>query len=361
MTSEDAGVVDGDAWDDVVGQEAAVAMLRHAASGDTPHAWLFVGPHGSGKRAAARAFAGDLLAAEADAAGDGETAARSRSLARGEQHPDLIIVAREGASISVGQADEIIKRASRSAVEGSRKVLLLDEFHLVKDAGPKLLKTIEEPPDGTFFVVLADELPPELITIASRCVRVDFDSLTPSQVSARLVEEGVDPSRAEEVAAFAGGDIDRARLLATDERLALRLAAWRDLPRRLNGSGAAAAAGIAELRAAIDDAESPLKVRHEAELKALQERVERYGQRGSGMAEFTARQKRESRRLRTDELRMGLGALAATYRDEMAVVADPSAAIGALEAIQETAERLEFNPNEELQLIALAIRLPTLT
>jgi hypothetical protein len=44
----------------------------------------------------------------------------------------------------------------------------------------------------------------------------------------------------------------------------------------------------------------------------------------------------------------------------MAVAADPSAALGALEAIQETAERLEFNPNEELQLIALAIRLPTL-
>ncbi len=91
------------------------------------------------------------------------------------------------------------------------------------------------------------------------------------------------------------------------------------------------------------------------------ERIERYGQRGSGAAkELEDRHKREIRRLRTDELRMGLGSLAATYRDELAVAADPSAALAGLEAIQETAEPLVRNPNEELQLLALALRLPTL-
>ena len=59
MSTAAEAVASDDAWSDVVGQQAAVAMLRHAAQGDTPHAWLFVGPHGSGKRAAARAFAGD--------------------------------------------------------------------------------------------------------------------------------------------------------------------------------------------------------------------------------------------------------------------------------------------------------------
>ena len=79
------------------------------------------------------------------------------------------------------------------------------------------------------------------------------------------------------------------------------------------------------------------------------------------MADFVARQKRESRRLRTDELRMGLGALANAYREELAVAADPSAALAAIAAIQEMAERIEFNPNEELQLIALAVQLPSLS
>lgn len=353
-------VVD-DAWDDVVGQEAAVALLRNAAAGDPPHAWLFAGPRGSGKRAAARAFAGDLLAHEHDVAGDGEAAARARSLARGEQHPDLIVVERVGASISKDQAVDIVTRASRSAVEGSRKVLVLDEFHLLTaEVAPRLLKTIEEPPPGTFFVVLAEELPPDLITIASRCVRVDFVPLTTEVVAATLEAEGVPAERAAEVAAFAAGDLSRARLLATDERLALRLAAWRDLPKRLDGSGFAAARAIDELRAAIDDAATPLQARHAAEVEELTERIERYGQRGSGAKALEDRHKREVRRLRTDELRMGLAALAGAYREELAVALDPSAAIEALDAIQALAEDLIRNPNEELQLIALATRLPSL-
>lgn len=351
-----------DAWAEVVGQEAAVALLRGASGPQAVHAWLFLGPHGSGKRAAARAFAGDLLAQEPEAAGDHEGAARARALARAEQHPDLVVVERVGASISAEQADEIVRRASRSATEGRRKVLVLDEFHLIApNVGPKLLKTIEEPPEGTFFVVLADELPPELVTVASRCIRIDFHPLTDAVVTARLEAEGIDPARAAEAASFAGGDLDRARLLATDERLALRLAAWRGLPRRLDGTGATAAAAVDELRATIDDAEAPLRVRHEAEVVELAERVERYGQRGSGAADLDKRQKRETRRFRTDELRMGLGSLAATYRDELAVAADPAAALAGLAAIQEAAEALVRNPNEELLLLALALRLPSLS
>ena len=51
-------------------------------------------------------------------------------------------------------------------------MLLLDEFHLVKDAGPKLLKTIEEPPAGTFFVVLADALARTLVAPAEMPIGV---------------------------------------------------------------------------------------------------------------------------------------------------------------------------------------------
>ncbi len=350
-----------DPWAEVIGQEAAVSLLRGASGAGAVHAWLFLGPHGSGKRAAARAFAADLLAFELDEASDTEGAARTRALAGAEQHPDLIVVERTGAAISAEQADDVVRRASRSATEGSRKVLLLDEFHLLAaNVAPKLLKTIEEPPEGTFFMVLADELPPELVTIASRCVRVDFAPLSPDLIADRLVTEGITVGRAAEAASFAGGDLDRARLLATDDRLAIRVGAWRDLPRRLDGSGAVASVAVAELRAAIDDAEAPLRARHEAEVAELAERVERYGQRGSGAADLERRHKRESRRLRTDELRLGLAALGAAYRDELVVAADPNPALGALAALHETGEALIRNPNEELLLLALALRLPSL-
>lgn len=352
---------DTSAWDDVVGQERAVGLLQSAVGPDAVHAWLFVGPRGSGKRAAARAFAGDLLAIEPTEAGDLDDAARARRLARGEQHPDLIVVERVGASISAEQADDIVRRASRSATEGTRKVLVLDEFHLIApNVAPKLLKTIEEPPEGTYFVVLADELTNDLVTIASRCVKVEFQVLSPTVVTDRLIAEGVDADRAAQAAAFAGGDLDRARLLATDDRLALRLQAWRDLPSRLDGTGHRAATSVDDLRGAIDDAEAPLRARQEAEIVELNERIERYGQRGSGAAELDKRHKRETRRFRTDELRLGLGALAGVYRDEMVRAEDPTAALAGIAAVQAAADALLFNPNEELLLLGLAMAIPPL-
>ena len=360
--ADQTGLFPTDPWDEVVGQHRAVSLLRSAASGDPVHAWLFVGPTGSGKRAAARAFAGELLAAGLSDEGGGQDAARARALASAEQHPDLVIVERVGASISAEQADDIITRASRSATEGKRKVLLLDEFHLMAEGvAPKLLKTIEEPTPGTFFIVLADELPPNLITIASRCVRVDFAPVAEADIVERLVRDGVDPQRASEAAGFAGGDLSRARLLATDERLALRVTAWRELPVRLDGRGATAANAVADLRAAIDDVEAPLRARQDKEVAALNDRIERYGQRGSGAKELEARHKRELRRLRTDELRLGLSSLAATYRDELLVALDPTSAIAALDAIRTADANLKFNPNEELWLMALALQLPPLS
>ena len=59
-------------------------------------------------------------------------------------HPDLLTVEREGASINVEQAREIIRLAMRSPLEGTRKVLVLVDFHLVMNAGPTLLKVIED-------------------------------------------------------------------------------------------------------------------------------------------------------------------------------------------------------------------------
>src|SRR5690625_5183060 len=160
MTAE---LLTDDPWSDVIGQDRAVALLRAAAGRRTVHAWLFTGPRGSGKRAAARAFGADLLAMEADEADRAEEAERIRRLARTEQHPDLIVVERVGAAISAEQADEIVRRASRSATEGTRKVLVLDEFHLIApNVGPKLLKTIEEPPSGTFFIDGLEQLGPHV-------------------------------------------------------------------------------------------------------------------------------------------------------------------------------------------------------
>ena len=357
----DAGV--GDVWPSVPDQRQAVGQLRAAVAAPV-HAYLFVGPSGSGARQAARAFCAELITG--GAAGDDPAAARHRSLALADQHPDIAVVERSGPAVTVGQAREIVRSASLSPLEGDRKAMILHEFHLVRpDAAATLLKTIEEPPSGTFFVILAEEVTPELVTIASRCGRVDFPAPTDEAVAAALVAEGVATDRAAEVAAVAHGDLDRARLLATDERLAVRLAAWRGVPGRLDGSGHAATVVVDELRAAIDDALGPLVARHADEVDELQRRIERYGQRGSGARELEERHRREVRRLRTDELRLGFAELARSYRDGLAArpepvptAASPEPVLDGLAAITAANEALVRSPNEELLLLALFLRLP---
>ena len=348
--------LDRDAWSTVVGQPAAVAVLRGAVASPV-HAWLFVGPSGAGGRSAARAFAAELFAAGATP----EEAVRHRRLAVAEQHPDLHVVERTGAAIPIEAAREIVRRASLSPAEGDRKVMVLDEFHLVSPAAAAtLLKTIEEPPPGTYFVVLADEVTPDLVTIASRCARVDFPPLSDDTVRDALVAEGADPGRAAEAAAAAHGALDRARLLVADDRLALRVRLWREIPSRLDGTGHRVAALVDEIRAGIDDAAAPLAEAQAREVAEVNERIERYGQRGSGVRDLETRHRRAQRRLRTDELRLGFEELADRYRSELASTADPAALVGGLQALQRAIEALIRNPSEELLLQSLLLQLPRL-
>lgn len=349
LAAERCGI---DLWAQVVGQPAAVAAAR-AASRNPVHAYLLVGPRGSGKRALARAFAAALLSEGRDEA----DVARHASLALAGTHPDLTIVERQGASISVEQADAVVASAMRSSMEGGRRILVLDEFHLVGAAAPKLLKSIEEPPPGTVFIVLADDVPPELVTIASRCVRIDLATVPPDVIAERLVTEGIDPTRAVEAAASAGGDLGRARLLAIDERLALRRAAWRSVPDHLDGSGSRAMEQVDSLLAMIEDAMAPLTALQTAEAEELAASIKARGERGSGRKQLEETHRRQTRRHRTDEIRFGLGELARRLRDDLLVADRPEPLIAAIAAITALAAELVRNPNERLQLAALFVEL----
>jgi DNA polymerase-3 subunit delta' len=249
-------------YEDVVGQERAVAQLRAAAAAPV-HAFLLVGPAGSGKRAAARSFAASLLCES----GCGEC--RNCRLALAETHPDVTIVERVGASISKDQIDDIIRTASLTPVEGRRKVIVPVDFHLVAERAPRLLKTIEEPPGDCVFVILAEDVPSDFVTIASRCVRIDFRPVPTAAILDRLVADGVDPAVAASVADAAGGSLDRARLLAGDPGFADRRSAWASVPSRLDGSGAAVSLVVDDLLARIDAGGDPVHIVQSAELESF--------------------------------------------------------------------------------------------
>lgn len=348
---------DLDLWSEVVGQDAAVEQLRAAAASPV-HAYLIVGPEGSGKRAAARAFAADLLADGLDTV----EAARARRLAAAEAHPSLTVIEREGASITKEQADEVVRRSSLAPPEGDLQVIVLVDFHLVGVAAPKLLKSIEEPPPTTLFVVLAEEITPELVTIASRCVQVDLDAVSEHLLIERLEADGVDPGAARVAASGAGGSLSRARLLARDPEAAERRAAWYAAPDRLDGTGATAAAVADELLGSIDGVLEPLAVQQSEELARFLTGFEAASiePRKGDLKRLEERHKREQRRVRVDELRSGLATLVGRYRDQLMAGGSPEEFLAAAEAVQELCDGLVFNPNEGLQLRALMVRLPDL-
>jgi DNA polymerase-3 subunit delta' len=344
-------------WDDVVGQAPVIQRLVRAVE-QPVHAYLFVGPPGSTKVQAARAFAALLVGGV-----DDPTSRDARLILAGE-HPDVHEVERVGAAISAEQAREIVRISSLAPVEGDRKVLVLHEFHLLRPEGAALLlKSIEEPPPSTTFVILADFVPHDLVTISSRCARIEFRAIADVEVADRLVLDGVDPDSAAEAADAAMGDLDRARVLAGDPELVARRRLFADAPRRLDGTGATVMALVDELTSSIERAAAPLASRHAAEIAAVDDRIARYGERGSGKKALDDRHKRELRRHRTDELRAGLAALASTYRDEV-VRGDaprPDAAAAAVHRIHEAIEALDRNPNEPLLLQSLLWSLPAIS
>jgi DNA polymerase-3 subunit delta' len=342
--------------DRVFGQEAAVSLL--AASVRAPvESYLFVGPSGSGKRDAALAFSAALVC---PFGGCGTCLACTEALA--ERHPDVTVIERSGASISVDEARVVTAIAQRTPTAASRQVIILVDFHLVSQAAPALLKTIEEPPPSTTFIVLAEHVPPALVTVASRCLRVVFTRLSPEAIAAALVADGVSEAAAKRAAEGAAGRLDRARLLALDEGFVARQSRWKSVPERLDGSGATIAVLAAELIAAGEELVVVLKEQQSAELAALSEASANAGERRLvGRPAIEERHKREQRRVRADEFHAGFAILAGAYRSRLVTpglqARRIAALVAAIDEISAASAALVRNPNESLLVQSLLIAL----
>lgn len=171
--------------DDVLGHDDAVAFLRKTLeAGRVPHAWMFQGPAGVGKRTLALAFGAALLTPPEP----GPDRDEARELLAAGAHPDLTLISKELASYSADA--DVRKRKQRnisidllreffdpavartSSLPGglAAKVCVIDEAHLLAREGQNhLLKTLEEPPPRTVIILVADRPHDLLPTIHSRC------------------------------------------------------------------------------------------------------------------------------------------------------------------------------------------------
>lgn len=202
-------------WDDVVGQEQAVAQFRRAASpeGSMAQAWLITGPPGSGRSTAARAFAATLQCEH----GTGCGACRSCRMVLANTHPDLTVVATDKLSISKDDVRALVLTAQRAPATGRHRVLVVEDADRMS-AGTfnVLLKSIEEPPPSTVWMLCAPSAEDLAPTIKSRCRLVSL-SVPSSQVVAELLvrRDGVHPQLAERSARAAQGHIGLALRYAT--------------------------------------------------------------------------------------------------------------------------------------------------
>jgi DNA polymerase-3 subunit delta' len=354
-------------------QPRAEMALSAALKSGPSHAYLFRGPRGAGKRAAARAFAAEILASAADDAED----ARRRALLDPSPHPDLVWIAPKGAQHMVEEVrEQVIRAAAYRPYEGGKRVFVVEAAEAMRDESQNaLLKTLEEPPEFVHLILLTSEPAALLETIASRCQQVDFAPLPIEAVEAALREEidgGIDPNELTAAARLSAGDVELARLLLSEPGRKLRGEA-EGLAAAALGNGEAAASWQAMLKSAEGAGEEV-----ESATRELLEEEKDAGVKRSAR-DIADAAKRAGRRRRTELLDLGLRLAATWFRDLAATASgaadvvynrdrvallqsqasglDPGSARQAAELVQDTRRRLDLNVSEELALEALSFRL----
>jgi DNA polymerase-3 subunit delta' len=191
---------------------------RAAARGSLPPSLIFAGPDGVGKRLAATSLA-QLFNCPSPSAGDSESAPDAcghctvcRRIARGVHADVLMIEPGDTGSIKVDQARGAIERSAYRPFEGRRRVVIVNEADAMEaSAQNALLKTLEEPPSASTFVLVTSRPDLLLPTVRSRCQRVRFGPLGPADIAQVLIRNhGFAEKDAHAAAALAEGSLARA-------------------------------------------------------------------------------------------------------------------------------------------------------
>jgi DNA polymerase-3 subunit delta' len=323
------------------------------------HAYLFHGPPGVGKRAAALAFAGALI-------GDAGRVAR-------RAHPDLYVVEPVGDQIRIDDIRELRRDLHMRPFEAERRVYLLFAAETMnEDAADALLKDLEEPPPYAVIVLVADDIGPLPETIRSRCQLVPFRRLSERAIreEVRSRAPGLSEEEATSLARVAAGRLDRV------DRL-LDPAAQRRRGVLLEVARAVYADPEFEPTAAAQKILDGIRERGQAAKEEAERECE---QLDLTARELEQRVRRVQRGAERDELLASLEELAAWYRDLVASAVGASGALvhadraaelevdgtterlagaeRACELVRETWRELEeFNLTAGLALEALFVRL----
>jgi DNA polymerase-3 subunit delta' len=316
----------------IIGHEWAIDLLDHSIRNNRlGHAYLFVGPRQVGKHTLAKATAQALLCTGEDAPCG---MCRACRLVAADRHPDVHLIAPDGSSIKIEAIREVQHAISLSAVEGRYRVVILDDFdRATTSASNALLKTLEEPPGGVVLLLVATRPESLLPTIVSRCQVLSLRLVPVERVVSALQVRGVEAGRAHLLGRLSQGRIGWALGAVEDEQ------------------------ALAERTTALDAVRSLARASYTERFSWAQS-LSKKPERVPAVLEVMASWWR-------DVLLIASGSVApianVDHEDELqewAIRHDTGAASAALQAIQDTAWRLEHNANLRLSLEVLALDLP---
>lgn len=309
-------------WQDLVGQEAGVAVLQQAVQDPRgsamSHAWLITGPPGSGRSNAARAFAAALQCPDA---GCGHCQ-DCRTVLAGT-HPDVTTVATQKVTISIDEVRDLLNVAAGSPTGGKWRIIIVEDAdRMTERTSNVLLKSIEEPAARTVWLLCAPSPHDVIVTIRSRCRPLQLRVPSVDAVTQLLVErDGIDPLQARNAALAAQSHIGMAKRLATNVAARERRNRILDLVGQIRGVGdAVVVAGeladlaTAEAKAAGEERDAAEKAELLRMLGVDQEKTVPAHVR-SQLKHLEEEQKRRATRMQRDVLDRALLDILSLYRD----------------------------------------------
>ena len=236
------------AFEDTIGHDRQKRFLKFFLENkNIPHAFLFCGQEGIGKKKIALEFARHLFCQTGNACG---TCRPCIKLERGS-HPDLVVIENEG-SIGIDDSRLITKEISEYPFESEKRVIIIDNAETMTiEAANALLKTIEEPPPYNHFFIITSSERDIPMTIRSRCTRVPFSVLSPVQLEQYFQgRKSLDPKKVSLVSSISFGSIGGGLFWLDDDNFSLRL----KLAEIISGQrkGFVASSSVAELASRTD-------------------------------------------------------------------------------------------------------------
>lgn len=358
-------------FDSLIGQEHTVEEMKHAVvdaakvaigeRGDAmTHAWLITGPPGSGRSTLALAFAASLVCPNG---GCGECI-ECRNVAAGV-HPDVEHIIPEGINYKVEATRNLIERASLLPTRSPWHIIVVEDVDRFRiDAASTLLKSLEEPPPATVWLLCAPTVDDVFPTIRSRCRHLALTSPTFAAISQQLTTRfGIDAAMAAWATRAAQGHIGRARALATDESVRLRRKQILDIPTNLRVVSSCfdqASKIVASANADADAIVTPLDHDDDQDIRtAFGEGAEGKGlksverQMKSALKDLDDRAKSRRRRVLSDQYDRVLLDLTGYYRDVLVVQAGAEVEL-INEELRESIERVAGTDDESATLRRIA-------